>query len=225
MFELFSTKNPVVVRPQEDIIYFHGARNLDTFAEIAPEDFSHYNWDLVKEIPREGGWNLDAVVRASKTLDLAHSEGYVVCDAEFHRIKVKSPQYVFFSLMSWRDKDGLNKRRMLEVIRSNEGSEFLSYFPQWKNLYEHLKMRFDELIDQWTAISNQGAEIKDDKEFVKFAMNHKQHEKMLWGLRRGTIKSVRSYLHEVKIGVIEKLLPEGTFKLNSSWKLDRHWHK
>jgi hypothetical protein len=39
-------------------------------------------------------------------------------------------QYVFFSLMSWKDKDGLNKRRMLEVVRANEGDEFLSYFPQ-----------------------------------------------------------------------------------------------
>ncbi len=61
--------------------------------------------------------------------------GYVVVDAKFNRVKVKSPQYVCLSLMSWKDKDGLNIRRMLEVVRVNEGEEFISYFPQWVPLY------------------------------------------------------------------------------------------
>jgi hypothetical protein len=40
--------------------------------------------------------------------------------------------------MSWKDRDGLNKRRMLEVVRANEGEEFIAYFPQVSNRhYQH----------------------------------------------------------------------------------------
>ena len=43
--------------------------------------------------------------------------------------------YVQVALLSATDKDGLNARRLVEVIQLNEGSEFLSYFPQWVKLY------------------------------------------------------------------------------------------
>ena len=52
----------------------------------------------------------------------------------FHA-KVKSPMYVQVALLTATDKDGLNARRLLEVVQLNEGSEFLSYFPQWVALY------------------------------------------------------------------------------------------
>ena len=89
----------------------------------------------------------------------------MVCDACFNRVKVKSPQYVLVSLLSWRDREGLNKRRMLEIVRTNEGTaiqdyfphallgdEFLSYFPQWKELYMHLKTRYDELCESGRVV-------------------------------------------------------------------------
>lgn len=43
--------------------------------------------------------------------------------------------YVQVALLSATDKEGLNARRLLEIIQLNEGSEFLSYFPQWTKLY------------------------------------------------------------------------------------------
>jgi hypothetical protein len=48
--------------------------------------------------------------------------------------------YILVALLSATDRDGLNSRRLLEIVQLNEGSEFLAYFPQWGDKY--LKVRF-----------------------------------------------------------------------------------
>lgn len=79
------------------------------------------------------------------------SEGFVVCDANFNRLKVKAPQYVAlackklaFLFLSWKKKliiarspmsdmsernhrRDVNVRQMLQIVRINESSEFLTY--------------------------------------------------------------------------------------------------
>jgi hypothetical protein len=40
----------------------------------------------------------------------------VVCDSQFRRVKIKSPQYVAIAGLTLRDKGKTNKRRMLQVI-------------------------------------------------------------------------------------------------------------
>lgn len=43
------------------------------------------------------------------------NEGFVVCDANFQRIKVKSPQYVAITGLTYKDASKMNQRRMLQV--------------------------------------------------------------------------------------------------------------
>ena len=43
------------------------------------------------------------------------AEGFVVCDAKFRRVKIKSPQYVAIAGLTTHDKNMTNKRRMLQV--------------------------------------------------------------------------------------------------------------
>src|SRR5690554_4134101 len=120
MFEMFSAMNRVVVVPKEDNLFLHGVRNLDTFQESEPEPFGEaYGWNVVPVDSRTFS-SLEEVVEASKQLDISNAEGFIVVYKDFNRVKIKAPQYVFFSLLQWRDKDGLNKRRMLEVVRTNE---------------------------------------------------------------------------------------------------------
>ena len=90
---------------------------------------------------------MEDVIAEAKKLNPNKHEGFVVVDKDFRRVKIKSPQYVVMSLMSWKDRDGLNKRRMLEVVRLNEGDELISYFPQWSELYSSLKKIYDEYVD------------------------------------------------------------------------------
>lgn len=37
---------------------------------------------------------------------------------------------------------------MLHIVRTNEGAEFLSHFPQYAELYTTVKTVYDELISQ-----------------------------------------------------------------------------
>jgi hypothetical protein len=67
-------------------------------------------------------------------------EGFIVRDVNWNRLKIKSPQYVALSHLSLKDKKGINGKYMLSIIRTNEGDEFLSYFPEHSTLYKLLKV-------------------------------------------------------------------------------------
>ncbi len=69
-------------------------------------------------------------------------EGYVVRDANFNRIKLKSPQYVALAHL----KDGFGPKRLIEIVRNNTAEEFLSYFPEWTEDYNKTKIKYDTLI-------------------------------------------------------------------------------
>jgi len=70
-------------------------------------------------------------------------EGYVVKDANYSRIKVKSPAYVAVSHLI----SGINEKRLIELLRTNEVGEFLAYFPEYKSHIENLKHKIDNLAD------------------------------------------------------------------------------
>lgn len=115
--------------------------------------------------------------------------------------------------MSWKDCNGLNRRRMLEVARLNEGDEFFSYFPQWKHLYESVKASYDKLVSsierKWEEYQNLQLQNPSNNEvLVSFVRNQEQLiSKVLWQLIKGTSKTVKSALLSIDIRLLEKLLP------------------
>ena len=85
MFELCTTRNRVVVRYDTDRLIVHGARHRVTLKEEHPRMFAAaYGWELVKE------WDvasLEEVQAMAQALCPTDAEGFVVCDAQFRRIK------------------------------------------------------------------------------------------------------------------------------------------
>jgi hypothetical protein len=163
MFELASPYNRVVVAYDDELLTLHGCRSLDNLAEQEPLPFAKkYDWLLAKSYEFR---SLDEVITASRKLDASKAEGFVIRDSNFQRVKVKSPMYVQVALLSATDKDGLNARRLLEVLQLNEGSEFLSYFPQWIKLYSLIQEAYDRYI---AMIENEYEPLKnlDAKEFA-----------------------------------------------------------
>jgi hypothetical protein len=70
-------------------------------------------------------------------------EGYVVKDKDYNRIKVKSPSYVaVHHLIS-----DLSDKRLLELIRKNEVSEFLTYFPEYKKYIDAIENKIRAFCD------------------------------------------------------------------------------
>jgi hypothetical protein len=172
MFEMVTPRFPIVTVPDVEELVLHGARDINSMKELDPQTIAQLNnWKCVQIYNLR---NLDEVVAASKQLNPAKEEGYVVVDAKFNRVKVKSPSYVSLAHLQYvrnpsfvgfrhtltssyvccsvKDKGGLNYRSMLDIIRTNESSEFLSYFPQWKGLYSRVKEHMEILAGQLQKI-------------------------------------------------------------------------
>ena len=131
MFELVSPYNRVVV-PYEIIDLYHiGTRDNISLKEL--------EIDIGIKKPKTYQCNnlSDLIEMASKLRYC--EEGYVVKDADYKRIKVKSPAYVFVSHLI----SGMNEKRLLELLRTNEVGEFLTYFPEYKPYIDILRNKID----------------------------------------------------------------------------------
>ena len=84
-------------------------------------------------------------------------EGFVVCDDEFKRVKMKSPQYVKLNLLNGADEK-LTDRYLIDIIQANEGEEFLVYFEDYRSKYNELKLKYQNLIVELEKLYE---EVKD----------------------------------------------------------------
>ncbi len=132
LFELMTPYNRVVVRHEKSRIVFIGLKDRNTGQEfeIGQEEESHDEYDFgfapeVRVFPLQ---STEDIIETFNAMSPLTQEGYVVVDANFNRIKVKHPGYVAIHHM----RDGFGPRRMLEVVRSGEGSELLVYYHEWQ---------------------------------------------------------------------------------------------
>ena len=140
MFELVSPYNRVVVPYEEIDLYHIGTRDNISLKEL----------DIDIGIKRPVMYqcnNLNGLIEMASKLRYCE-EGYVVKDADFKRIKVKSPAYVSVSNLI----SGMNEKRLLELLRTNEVGEFLTYFPEYRPHIENLKHKIDCLIEYINSI-------------------------------------------------------------------------
>jgi len=135
MFELVSPYNRVVV-PYEAVALYHiGTRDNISLKELET--------DIGIKKPSTYRYsNIDDLIEMASKLRYCE-EGYVVKDADYRRIKVKSPAYVSVSHLI----SGLNEKRLLELLRTNEVDEFLTYFPEYKPHIDALTHKIDCLAE------------------------------------------------------------------------------
>ena len=140
MFELTSPHNRVVVRYNHTAIHHIGTREINTLKEC--------DLDIGIQKPQEFSIRtLYECIDSAKQLGYDH-EGYVVVDSSFNRVKVKSPLYVALNHIS----QGVTTHgNVLEMIRKNEQDEFLSYFPEFGEVFIDIQNRIDSFVDEQTA--------------------------------------------------------------------------
>jgi tRNA splicing ligase len=130
MFELMTPENRVVIPHKTNKLVLHGAR-------ATTAKYAYVEMDPVRAAERFGFEcveihdlsSIDDVVTMAKTLNGMESEGFVVCDAAFNRLKIKGKSYVAFHYL----KSSLSVTRLVEIVQSNECSEFLRYFPEYND--------------------------------------------------------------------------------------------
>jgi hypothetical protein len=170
IFELTSPYTQVIVPYTDSGLVLIGARNIRTWQEEFPEMISEkYNWQAVSSFPLT---QLEQVLEAGKQLNPMQQEGFVVCDASFNRVKIKSLQYVSIGFLKGID-DKNTQRYLLEIIKTNEGSEFLSYMKEYSGVYQQFKAKYDALVEALEIHWEQIRSIEDKRTFVSVQAVHR----------------------------------------------------
>jgi T4 RnlA family RNA ligase len=210
MWELTSPYNRVVVRQPETNLRLIGVRSNFTGKEQLVRNYTQ--WERVKEHPYKG--NIKSLVETFDKIDPTESEGYVVVDYDFNRIKVKHPGYVALHHM----KDGLmTPKNILEVVRSGEMPEMVAVFPELASAFEEIKALYDGLalvIEQdWANLELLAITPTGDEEFDRscrkfFAMeaNKCMVPGALFALLDGHVLTAKDYLKDISLDRLAAML-------------------
>lgn len=122
MFELTSPYNKVVIDYNVTSLWHIGTRITSTGQEI--------NVDIGIKKPKEYSLKtlddcLEAVEKLNTNEDVCEHEGFVVVDANFHRVKIKSMAYVTVHRMVSDRK--LTPRRILDIYKQNIVEQFKDF--------------------------------------------------------------------------------------------------
>ena len=196
MFEMVSPLNTIIVKHKEDVLYLHGARNLSTLQEVDPIVIAQkYNW---KHAPIYNFNNLSSLLDVLKNVEPTQQEGFVVCDKNFNRIKIKSEQYVaLHHLATSCIENSMSDLRLITIIQNNEGSEFLNYFPKYKERHTQLTEKFQELYQKIITSYNQAPLNVSQKDFALYVQQYKW-KALLFSFRNGRINSFLEGLREMR---------------------------
>jgi len=189
MFELMTPENRVVIPHKTNKLVLHGARYTTArmaYQEMTPEYVAgRTGWECVKTFPLS---DLQGVLTMSESLNGMECEGFVVCDRNFNRQKIKVKAYVALHHL----KSSLSKRRLVEIVQSNEGAEFLRYFPEYYDEYWDIKDKFRLLCEEATAAYEEYKNIESQKEFA-FAVKNLPYSGAMFSTRAGKTVTVETW--------------------------------
>lgn len=169
MFELVSPYTRLVVDYPDTALYYLSRRNIHTMEEdnARPEAFENFGILFPKTYSLK---TLEDCLTYVKTMN-KNEEGFVVKDATFHRIKIKSPEY----LLAFRAKNNgvLSTKRIVKMIREESIDDLLAYCPEYKervdtviNKYKILIHSFEEEYQRFIIMHPRKWETLDRKDFA-----------------------------------------------------------
>lgn len=151
VFELVSPFNRVVVPYKDAQIYFIGLRRTDTGEEFNPRE--HIPLCENMNFPRIFSFtSFENMIESTKTLPYSQ-EGYVVVDKNYNRVKVKSLAYL--QVHHLKDNGNVNLKRVLELVKLNEIDEYLSYFPEYTDIFYRVKSKYDKTMEMISGIKTE----------------------------------------------------------------------
>ena len=162
IFELTSPMNRIVVPYTETKLWLLGARQNITGAEFTPEELHDIimckGFDYPKKITT--AQRLDMYIVKAAQLG-ADAEGFVVCDENFNRVKIKGPAYV--TAHKIKGEQQLSYKHLFESLIEGTIDDILGIFPEYAEpigrvieayniLYNSLKMGLEMCEKEWQKI-------------------------------------------------------------------------
>jgi hypothetical protein len=186
----------VVVPHSEPRLTLIGVRDPDTGVEFRPSLWSEL--PSVREFPLQ---SIDDVLTTFGHLNPVETEGYVIVDADFRRIKVKHPGYVALHHL----KDGVCPRRLLEIVRAGESSELLTHFPEYAAEADAIRGKLDslvaEVVGEWVRLRG----IEERKAFAMQATKTRVPA-ALFALKDGRFADPRAFFADYNVKHLMHLL-------------------
>jgi T4 RnlA family RNA ligase len=166
LMELCSCYNIIIVPYNEPKLFHIGTRNNITCEEVEV--------DIGIEKPKQYMLSsLEDCIAMAKTFDFT-KEGFVVVDKNYHRVKVKSEDYVKTHRMISNNK--VSEEKILSLICSGEEEEFLSYFPTYTTIFQDIKIKRDKLKYLFYEIKKEVFSLKEKgmkrKDFAQLVKNN-----------------------------------------------------
>lgn len=169
-FELCTPYNIVVTPHKTSFVVLLGARNLNTLHEYGLDDLFTISDTLKVKFPKIYGFgSIEDIFEGLKSLPY-DDEGYVVCDKDFNRVKIKNPAYVAIHHL----KGKLGAHNILELIKSNEVDEFISTFPEREEEILELQAAYENLINTLDAEASEllSKGYAERKDYALTVLNH-----------------------------------------------------
>lgn len=145
MLELMTPYNMVVTPHNVSMVNLLTVRDKNTLEELTYDDVvktsKYLNIPVVKRYDIQKDINF--IVNSLDDKPFI-DEGYVVCDNNFNRIKIKNPKYVACHHL----KSKTSEHNIMVIIKSNEVDEFISSFKDREDEILSLSEKYHELINE-----------------------------------------------------------------------------
>lgn len=171
-FELVSPETRVVIPYKKADLYLIGCRNMETLQEVEIEDADIATRGILKTPKLYDLSNAKACIQAAQHLGY-NEEGYVVVDKYFHRVKIKSPQYIAAHHIS--NNGNVTESRIFDIVEQGEKDEFLAYFPEHKELFEKVEAKKQIFEDQLWYVLDKYKTREEEDYHEKGSIDRKQY--------------------------------------------------
>ena len=185
MFELCSPYNPIIVKYNEVKLYFHGARDSEG-NEHEPEEIAK-QFDIPYEIPQKFDFkNINEALDTINQWKGTDHEGIVVCDSNYHRIKVKCSDYLEEKFnRDFIDSLGRDDT-IFKLIIEESYDDFLPTHPEIKERLDYMILRLEEFKANILRVSDDAIKMRqnlgDQKSFAEWVnKEHRNLNKIYFG--------------------------------------------
>lgn len=207
LFELSCMENRVVTKYDKDTVVFLAKRDNDSgdyknpdeeeltfFTEIGVRMPKTFSLNSIKEV-QEAAENLTNL-----------EEGFIVYENGVPVCKIKSPTYVIVHHIRG---EGLNKRRIAQLVWSNEEQEYLSYFPEDEKHFKDWRIAHSKMVSNLDFLWNTNKGLESQKDF---AMQVKDSPVggMLFNMRKGltSVEALAKVNESAYVDILSKYLED-----------------
>lgn len=189
VFEFCSLRNRIVTPYEEPQMVLLAVIDNETGAEALYDDlhlmFFHGLWQNFSNIRLVKRYQFNSYDEMKDALDNLPDlqEGFVAQDKTGLRVKFKNDLYL--KLHKMRGDLGFTPKKIASVVAEGEEQEVLTYFGQYRNLFEPIIKARDDMFDAIHKLYSETNHIESQKEFA-LAVKDTPYAGILFNMRKGT---------------------------------------